>query len=865
MKYSKIGDVYTLDYDRVVNSVEEPLYLLGVEYDGDIGKALLIMLSNDGSRILKLPDPTDHRPYFLTDEPVDEVLSKKELTEDPRFERVEEVVKINPLTMARQKLTKIVTKDPLAVKKFRALFKNVWEAKIKYHNNYIYDNMLVPGMRVKVSVSNGARTLITLRPAIDKRVIELAQRMFENMDSETYQTAMNFLDYFEEMPPLPKRLALDIEVYTPAKGKVPSPRHADLPVISISFKGSDGLKKVLLLAREVSFGEPTEDYPSDAEVEIFDSEIDMILEAYRIISQYPVVITFNGDNFDLYYLYTRSLKLGIGRHRIPIKIIKSEEGSKEVIAKLETSIHIDLYKFFSNNAIKNYAFGGKYQEENLDAISTALLGISKISFEGNLGEKPLSVLIAYNYRDADITLQLTQFGNEMVWKLMVLMARISRTNIEDICRRRISNWIQNLVFWESRRRNYLIVNKEDIQKISKGTYSKATIEGKKYAGALVIEPPVGVFFNIVVLDIASLYPSIIKKYNLSFETVDVDWCKNKVWIEDETGRKIHSVCIDKPGLMSIIVGILRDFRVNIYKKRAKDKSLQPEMLAWYDIVQRAIKVFINASYGVFGDEAFPLYSPAMAESVTALGRRSFFNILSKASELGVKILYGDTDSIFLWNPTQEQLAKLQEWVSTNLGLEIELDKVFTYIVFTGLKKNYLGRSSDGSIEIKGLIAKKKNTPDFLKNFFEEIVERMRVITSPGELKDFEEWLKTEIKQKYMDLKRREITLDQLVIRTGLTKKIEEYKKNTPPHVKAAIQLRNYGIHVGENDIIAYVKVKSRDGVKPIQLARLSEIDPDKYIENIRSGLEQLLEAIGLDWDGIISNKVTDLLLLSKQE
>jgi len=71
---------------------------------------------------------------------------------------------------------------------------------------------------------------------------------------------------------------------------------------------------------------------------------------------------------------------------------------------------------------------------------------------------------------------------------MVLMARISRTSIEDVCRRKISNWIQNLVFWETRKRNYLIVNKEDVQRYARSTHTKAIIEGKKYAGALVMSP-----------------------------------------------------------------------------------------------------------------------------------------------------------------------------------------------------------------------------------------------------------------------------------------------------------------------------------------------------------------------------------------
>ena len=385
---------------------------------------------------------------------------------------------------------------------------------------------------------------------------------------------------------------------------------------------------------------------------------------------------------------------------------------------------------------------------------------------------------------------LTTFNNELVWRLMILLSRIAKVGIEDVCRKSISKWIQNLFYWIHRKLNYLIPEPEDIWMHGKASTTQATIEGKKYAGALVIEPPKGIFFKITVLDVASLYPSIIKKYTLELQT-------------------------------------------------------------WYDVVQRAMKVFINASYGVFGAENFPLYSPAVAESVTALGRKSLYSILKKAAEIGVKVIYGDTDSIFLWAPTDEQLMKLQEWVSKTLGLEIEVDKVFTYVLFTGLKKNYIGRYVDGGIEIKGLMAKKRNTPEFLKELFTELIEKLKTAQTPEDFILFKNWLEKEIKNLYTSLKKKEITLDQLAFRVGLTKRLEEYTKNKPPHVKAALQLKMYGYTVEEGDIITYVKVRTRDGYKAIQLAKLYEIDPDKYIEIISSALSQLLEAFGVHWEDII--------------
>jgi len=845
----KIGNVKTLIVNNYVDHIDKPAYLLGVFYDGDLGKAVLQFLSEKGSELVLLPDPTNHKPYFLAKDSLEHVMSNKNIVNYPGFESAVDVVKIDPLTGNKIRLTKIITKTPTDVAKLRGYVSKAWEAKIKYHDNYIHDLGLIPGMKYVLNDA-GRKQFVLIKPKISEQTIEIVKKIFSSEDPE-FQVKIieEWLPLFEELPPKAEKLILDIEVYTPFRGRVPSPKLAEYPIISVALIDSRGLKKVLVLAKEFKWDEIPDEYPRDVVVEVFDTEEALILETIRMITSYPVIVTFNGDNFDLLYIYTRALKLGIPREILPFRI-------GEDIVRVKSGIHIDLYKFFNNRAIRAYAFKGKYQEVNLDSVASALIGASKITVIENIGDLPFPKLVAYNYRDSELTYGLITFNNDLVWNLMVLLARISKTSIEEICRKSISKWIQNQFYWEHRRLNYLIPEPDDIKRYGKASLTKATIEGKKYAGALVINPPRGVLFNVYVLDVASLYPSVIKKYNLSYETVDRVNCSEdkRLDITDETNNKIHYVCIEKPGLTAQITGLLRDFRVHVYKKKAKQKDITPEQQAWYEIVQQAIKVFINASYGVFGAENFPLYSPAVAESVTALGRKSLYQILKKSAEIGVRVVYGDTDSIFIWNPTEEQIAKLQDWVSKKLGLEIELDKVFTYVLFTGLKKNYVGRMKDGGIEIKGLMAKKRNTPEFLKELFEELKEKLKSIETPYDFIDFKKWLENEVKNLYKSLKSKEITLDKLAFKVGITKKLGEYLKTKPPHVKAALQLKNLGYNIQEGDIVAFVKVKGGEGYKAIQLTKLHEIDPDKYIEIINSALSQLLGAFGIEWEDIIGVK-----------
>ncbi|AEM39573.1 DNA polymerase B region [Pyrolobus fumarii 1A] len=813
-------------------------YILGVYYDGEEGKAYTKIVDENGE-VVVVYDVYGHKPYFLTDLPPDKVRSIREIITHPSFDHLETVERMDLLLWRKVTMTKIVVKDPNAVRVLREKVPKAWEANIKYHHNYIYDLQLIPGMPYIVEAGKYKLAYKTGEEEA-KKVYEI----FADEDEETRRLAVDWIPLFEAPPPKPRMLALDIEVYTPFKGRIPDSNKAAYPVISVAFASNDGLRKVMILARPgLRFGEPTANYPADAEIEIFDSEVALILETIRLINNYEVVITFNGDNFDFPYLHNRAVKLGIPKSILPFR------HTRDYIS-LHYGFHVDLYKLFSIKALQSYAFGSAYKEFTLDAISEALLGEHKIPVETSISDLTASELAAYNFRDAMLTLKLLTFNNYLVWKLVILLMRISKLPLEDVTRSQVSAWIRNLFYWEHRRRGLLIPRKEDLRLLKGEQKSAAVIKGRKYAGAIVLDAPAGVFFNVVVLDFASLYPSIIKKWNLSYETVNPEHCPGGKLVEvPDVG---HRVCMSVRGITAQIVGLLRDFRVRVYKKKAKDKSLSEEERHWYDVVQAAMKVYINASYGVFGAENFPLYAPSVAESVTAIGRYTIKQTVRKAADLGLKVLYGDTDSLFLWAPSEDKLQELQRFVEENFGLELEVDKVYRFVAFSGRKKNYIGVYPDGKVEVKGVVAKKRNAPMFLKKAFGEVLELLGQASTPEEFLVVKKKIRDKLHEVYKRLKEKDFMLDELAIHMALTKPVNEYA-NIPPHVRAAIQLMQAGVHVMPGDVIVFVKVRSKDKVKAIQLAKLHEVDTDEYIKTVRTAFEQVLGAIGMSWDDIVGS------------
>ena len=659
---------------------------------------------------------------------------------------------------------------------------------------------------------------------------------FREGDEEYKKLVSRWLGLLEAPLPTFRRLALDIEVHSPIDTRVPDPSLAEYKVICASLCGSDGIRRVLVLQRP-EMGEASVQL-EDTAVEFFETEEDLIASIFKALFDYPLVLTFNGDDFDLRYLYNRALNRGFTRDQIPIELGRESAG-------LKYGIHLDLYRFFFNRSIQVYAFGNKYREVTLDAISEALLEVGKAEILTPISRLSYTELARYCLQDAQLVLDLTMFDGEVVMKLVSALSRISFLPIEDMARQGVSGWIRSMMFKEHRERGYLIPRSEEVKKAKGDTTTTAVIRGKKYKGGIVVDPVPGVHFNVAVLDFASLYPSIMKAWNLGYETLQCDHVECKTNRVPDTD---HWVCRLKKAMESQLIGSLRDIRIKWYKPRSKDRSLENDILSWYQVVQNALKVVLNASYGVFGADRFSLYCPPLAESIAAIGRYDITKTIEKAKGLEIEVFYGDTDSLFLGTPSRDRLDALIAWSKKELGMELEVDKNYRYVALSNRKKNYLGVHEDSRVDIKGLTGKKRHIPEFLKAVFVQLVDILGQVKTPGDFDEARAKIKDLVRESYSKLKKREYSKEDLAFNMMIGKSVGGYTKTTPQHVKAAQQLRNKGEDVRAGDLVSFVKVRGGSGVKPVQLANIQEIDVDKYTEYIRSTFEQVLDALGLDYE-----------------
>jgi len=840
LKETEVEEEITFEEVEETTTTEEKLrlkgvYLVSADYDPDRSKVVLKFYDPKTEKIFLWYDCFNHKPYCYSKEDVEALKRKPEISQNERIVGLDREERLDPITDRKISVTKIVAADPLAIGGTRVSLREklrVWEADIKYYLNYLIDMDLQIGIPYDVTKNKITESKLEMDPV----ATEIAEKVLKDVENkEEYEKWLKILS--AEIPVF-KRVAFDLEVFTEEE-IIPSTSKADQPILAASFYGSDGLKKVLIHDIE---GKLTEDMFKDKEyeVEIFRNEKSMIARIMEILEQYPFVITFNGDNFDFPYLYHRAIRLGFRKEDIPIKLGRND-------ARIIWGIHIDLYKFFFNKSVKSYAFKNRYDIVSLEEVSEALLGEGKVKLEEIVSKVSPSLLADYSFTDGKLTYELTSFNNDLVMKLITIIARISNMTLEDVCRLAVSNWIKNRLIQMHREKRYLIPLKDEIKAKGAERFTEPITKGKKYIGAVVVQPKPGVFFNVVVMDFASLYPSIIKEYNISYETVR---CLHPECKDNIIPGTPHWVCKRKRGLMSEFVGIIRDLRVRVFKKLAKDQRLSKNLREFYDVVQGALKVIINASYGVFGSEAFPFYYLPAAESVTMTGRNVITKTIEYCRKLGLDVIYGDTDSLFLHNPPENKLDELVKFAKREFKLDLEVDKVYRYVAFSVRKKNYFGVLTNGQIDVKGLVGKKRNTPKLIKDAFFKSLEVLREVYTPEEF----EKAKEQVKKIYFDteerLKKREFTLDEVAISVVLGKRLEDYTSTTPEHVKAAKLLQTVmNREVKPGEVIRYVKTRGRLGVKPIEGASeklIREIDVKRYIELLKSTFEQLMDAIGID-------------------
>jgi DNA polymerase I len=375
---------------------------------------------------------------------------------------------------------------------------------------------------------------------------------------------------------------------------------------------------------------------------------------------------------------------------------------------------------------------------------------------------------------------------------------------------------------------------------------------RPYVGAIVLKPEPGLHENIAALDFKSMYPNLMITYNLSPDTYLPPKEPAPPCGFYEAPEVKHRFRKEPAGFYKEVLSYLINVRDEI---RSRMKKISPESVEYrvLDARQKAVKVITNASYGYAGWVGARWYIKPVAEAATAWGRHTILNAIDIAKRDGLKVVYGDTDSIFLKHET-EKIEKLSKEIEEKLGLEIKPDKVYVRIFFTEAKKRYAGLLPDGQLDIVGLEVIRGDWAVAAKKVQEKVLEIILKEQSPKKAAKF-------VQQFIYELRQKRVPYRDLIIWKTLTKPPEEYEIKAS-HVEVAKMLAEKGWKLSVGDKVGYVAVvgtgRLYERVKPYMFATYDEVDTEYYVsKQVVPAAARILESFGITAEQLLTSKVEE--------
>jgi DNA polymerase I len=780
--------------------MELTFWLLDVTYGvvGNTPELRLFGITNNDKRVLVLD--RSFRPYFyvLPSGDPSTVLANVKRKLEGRVLGVELVKR--RLFGGEVDAIKVTATIPEKVRELREIaaeipgVKDVLEADIRFSQRYLLDMGVKPSNWV---------------------VVDQCEEVKGNYQVDLVCLAKTRPRMIEEHKlPNFRIIALDIEVYNP-RG-MPNPDRDPIIIISTMTK-EDGIKMFV-----------ADDSKNDAKI---------IREFVDYLRKYDpdIIVGYNNNGFDWPYLVNRSsrvgVKLTISRMGNPPE--PSVYGHWSVIGRA----NVDLYNFIEEM--------GEIKVKSLDRAAE-FLGVmrrdERVLIPGHRiyeywdDKSKRDLLLRYARDDVVSTYGLA----EKLLPFAIQLSSISGLPLDQVGASSVGARVEWMIFYEAVKRGELAPNREE------RPY-------ETYKGAVVLEPRPGLHEDIAVIDFSSMYPSIMMKYNVSPDTLVIGDC-NDCYVAPENNYRFRKTPEGLyPGLLRVLVESRRKVRelMKNYPENSPDWVLLNER-------QRALKVMANAMYGYCGWLGARWYRREVAEAVTAWGRNLLKTVIEKARSLGLPIIYGDTDSLFVKN-IGDKVDALINYINNELGFDVKVDKVYRRVLFTEAKKRYVGLTIDGEVDIVGFEAVRGDWAEVAKDVQENVAE---IVLKTGDVGKAVAYVKSIIDK----LKAFQFDIDDVIIWKTLDKSLNEYKVLTP-HVAAAKQLIEAGYKVGKGDMVGYVIVKGGGAklaykVKPYILIKdIREIDVDYYIEKqVIPAAMRILEVLGVKESQLMEGKAGKSIL-----
>lgn len=373
-------------------------------------------------------------------------------------------------------------------------------------------------------------------------------------------------------------------------------------------------------------------------------------------------------------------------------------------------------------------------------------------------------------------------------------------------------------------------------------------------GGLMYFPPVGFHEEIAELDFVSMYPSIMVNHNVSPETVNCRCCRNHA--VPELG---YTVCEKREGIVPATLRSIVRKRAYYKKKRNEHKGTNELLYRRYEGRQSSLKWMLVSCFGYLGYKNARFGRIEAHESVNAFSREAILQAKEAAEAGGFELIHAIIDCVWLKKPgmTSAELQGLCSDIRAKVGIDISLEGVYRWILFPSSKVDpvlptgtrYVGAYTNGELKIRGIEARRRDTPRFVKKMQNELLGLMGPALSVPAIERGLPALLDTVRHYLTALATGSVNPMELVLRRNITKEADEYMNNS---ISATVTrlIEETGIHLSAGEAIEYIIIdasgrKQPYKAKPLSLYAFEDgYDIDKYSDMVVDAASTLLSPFG---------------------
>jgi DNA polymerase elongation subunit (family B) len=389
-------------------------------------------------------------------------------------------------------------------------------------------------------------------------------------------------------------------------------------------------------------------------------------------------------------------------------------------------------------------------------------------------------------------------------------------------------------------------------------------------GGFVFEPKLGFHTDVVEVDFTSMFPMLMLTKNISAETVLCKCCPDSKVRVPELG---YNVCEKRIGIVPKTLGLLLKKRLK-YKAMMRETS-EKELKQIYNMRQAALKWILVTCFGYLGYRNARFGKVDAHIAVCAFARDALLKTVRLAEEHGFEVVHGIVDSLWLKKTgvSPRDVTEFCKEASKMIGVPLNVEGKYRWIVFLPSKvssqipvlNRYYGVFEDGRIKMRGIEARRGDTPLFVEKAQIEMINVLAKASNYGEFLERIPRALDVLKEYAQKLASKSVDVKELLIAKRLSKRPSDYAHDVFQAV-AARQLVTAGFDVYPGQTVQYLITNSESSrinyrVLAKQLIRTEvDYDVEKYLGLLISAADTLLGVFGYN-----SERIRDLILRHEKQ